>query len=181
MGYKPYLSLDIETTNLTPDKGFILEIGMIWDDLVTPLEDLKTKRIVIRNPEPIFGGYIALQMNADLMIECNKEGVPPHVAAAEFKSFLDEVSPDKRITVAGKNAAGFDIPWLKMHGFKIDRFKHRILDPGSMYFEEFGYIPNLTEINNHINNGTVTHNAVEDAMDVVVAIRTKLGVVLNED
>jgi len=40
-----------------------------------------------------------------------------------------------------------------------------------MYFHAFGYIPSMDEINEHLNRAAVTHNALDDAYDVVHAVR----------
>lgn len=101
-----------------------------------------------------------------------------------------------KIQIAGKNPAGFDLPILR-NSFRrqleksdtrkvgtehIDKFKkilktfqHRVIDPGPMYFTDFGYVPALQQINQLLGREDVSHTAVEDAMDVVVAIRYKMG------
>ena len=102
-----------------------------------------------------------------------------------------------KIQFAGKNVAGFDIPKLQLFfealspgkpataankgtpGFFTSAFNavkmHRSIDTGSVYFTEFGYVPNLTQINTVNRRSEVAHTAIEDAIDVIVANRRKAG------
>lgn len=185
---KPYLSIDIETTSLLPGEGHILEIGAVYDDLKSPLEELKTFHYVCQydDTEVIKGNVYALQMNVELLKEIaglTKSAIPqdyPEVIAKHWHVFLanlPEGKEGKKIVVAGKNAAGFDIPWLKHHKFATSCFDFRVLDPGSLYFQEMGKVAGLSALKKHIGlEDEVTHRALDDAFDVVKLIRYKLGV-----
>jgi oligoribonuclease len=80
------------------------------------------------------------------------------------------------LNCAGKNFAGFDKKFLE----KLPRWKQvfsirsRVLDPGILFVDWINdeSIPSLDECKRRAGiEGIVTHNAVEDAMDVVKLIR----------
>jgi hypothetical protein len=82
------------------------------------------------------------------------------------------------INVAGKNFSTFDmlfleeLPWWK----KLIRVRQRILDPGILFvdWQNDDTIPNLKTCKERSNiDGIVTHNALEDAWDVIQILRTK--------
>lgn len=102
-----------------------------------------------------------------------------------------------KIQFAGKNVSGFDLPKIElflnsvspstpstplnhavpghfMHKYNACKM-HRCIDTGSVYLNEFGYIPNLTEINKLNDRNEVAHTAIEDAIDVIVANRSAAG------
>ena len=56
------------------------------------------------------------------------------------------------------------------------------MDVGPMYYPDFGYVPCLGEINK-ITQGTneVSHDALDDSFDVVMAVRHKAGLLYNGD
>lgn len=184
---QPYLSIDIETTSLDPKTGVILEVAAVYDDLESPLEDLmRFHKIIDYSQEAFMGDAYAIQMNVDIFREmcALKTPIAPvdflEVVAKEWHTFLanlPEGKAGKRFTVAGKNAAGFDIPWLNHHLFATSAFKHKVLDPAPMYFQELGKMASLLEIKKHIGlEDSVSHGALDDALDVIKCIREKLGV-----
>lgn len=80
------------------------------------------------------------------------------------------------LNCAGKNFAGFDKKFLE----KLPRWKQvfsirsRVLDPGILFVDWINdeSIPSLDECKKRAEiDGVVTHNAVEDAMDVVMLLR----------
>jgi hypothetical protein len=80
------------------------------------------------------------------------------------------------INVAGKNFATFDklfleqLPWWK----KLIRIRHRVIDPAILMVDWKNDIslPNLITCNELAGGeGIVTHNAVEDAWDVIEVLR----------
>lgn len=185
------LSLDIEATGLNKERHDILSIGMIVVDTdkvgkKPKLKDLPHLYIAIKHEE-ISGNLYALNMNKDLI-----EGiVKGHVEGAKLldvveagqtiADFLDTHFGENKITVIGKNAATFDIPfiesqfWMTLGG---KRFHHRVLDVGSMYYDPnvLDEVPNLKQCKELAGiDGIVTHNALEDAFDVVLLERLKFG------
>jgi oligoribonuclease len=84
--------------------------------------------------------------------------------------------PKTYLNCAGKNFAGFDKKFLE----KLPRWKQvfsirsRVLDPGILFVDWINdeSIPSLGECKKRAGiDGVVTHNAVEDAMDVVMLLR----------
>lgn len=89
---------------------------------------------------------------------------------------LTSKMPKTYLNCAGKNFAGFDKKFLE----KLPRWKQvfsirsRVLDPGILFVDWINdeSIPSLDECKNRAGiEGVVTHNAVEDAMDVVMLLR----------
>ena len=84
--------------------------------------------------------------------------------------------PKTYLNCAGKNFAGFDKKFLE----KLPRWKQvfsirsRVLDPGILFVDWINdeSVPSLDECKKRAGiDGVVTHNAVEDAMDVVMLLR----------
>ena len=203
---RPYLSLDIETTGLSIEKSEVLEVGFIADTFSGPINKLPSYNILVALHTIAYAEPYALVMNHSILAEIvNQDSkVVKHSVEDTFKAFrnavlwLSEVShdydvkqglkyPSKKITIAGKNVASFDLPILKnfflRHGIDPEQVKsvfdligNRTLDVGSMYFSKFGYIPSLSEINAITDRQVVSHRAVEDATDVVCAVRSIMGV-----
>jgi len=81
----------------------------------------------------------------------------------------------KGITVAGKNVATFDIPYLRnnLPFFKnIVKVKHRMIDPSIVYtVASDNEVPNLYNCMKRIGfTSDTAHRAVEDVIDVLVLI-----------
>lgn len=174
----PYLSLDIETTGLDTHRIHVLQLAAVYDN-GKALEDLPTFNQVIRWPVITYGEEYAMNLNRKLVAQAfRKENVfSLEEVQQDFDDFLQEVQPHGRITAAGKNAGGFDMPTLRnpVNGFVLSRINHRILDPGSMFTEEFDHIPHLGELNELLGRKEVSHDALDDCWDVVHAIRYKWG------
>ncbi len=84
--------------------------------------------------------------------------------------------PPITINVAGKNFGTFDklfleqLPWWK----KLIRTRQRIIDPSILFVDwsEDNSLPSLTKCKERANiEGIVTHNALEDAWDVIELLR----------
>lgn len=174
----PYLALDIETTGLDRQRVHVLQLAAIYDNGLSP-EKLPTFEVVIRWPVITYGEEYAMHLNRHLLERAFKKDrvVSIEEAREQFSKWLDFVQPSGKITLAGKNAAGFDVPILAnpVNNFSTNKFIRRVLDPGSMYAEDFTHIPDQSEINKLIGREAVTHDALEDCWDVVYAIRNKWG------
>lgn len=193
---RPYVSLDLETTGLDIEKSHILELGFVYDDGKSTIDQLKKYNFVIHHDRFTHCEPYAMNLNARLIkqIAEKKDTVPFETAINQLLETLREASTaamkydeetkawriDTRVCIAGKNVAGFDLPLLRNQratdGLIATLFKyisHRVIDPGSMYYPDFGFIPSLGEINKKNGRNEVTHCAVDDAMDVVCAIRSK--------
>lgn len=202
MDLKPYISIDLETTGLDRNRSEILEIGAVFEDGVSPLSELKTFHFLIKKPHYNYVEPYAAQMNQAIFVELGKSGVEPSFALYRLVSFFKEAlvgvqswhmknnvkvsSRGPRVTIGGKNPAGFDIPILRN---EMDRCNHELLrsfdelidyqviDPGPMYLKDFGRIAHLYEIKKHIGLGdNVSHRGKDDAFDVIKVIRHKLGI-----
>ena len=185
-----YVSLDIETTGLTPKTCYVLEIGALIEDTEHPLP---------RNELPTFHAYIwketyqgepyALAMNAHIftkILELRKSGDPSlwildgvSGVSRPFGQFLANNFNGKRAVVAGKNVSGFDLPFLTecIPGWAaVATFHHRVIDPGMMYFNPLTDMvpPDLKECKKRAGlSELVTHEALDDAWDVIQLVRAK--------
>ena len=75
------------------------------------------------------------------------------------------------INIAGKNVAGFDIPFLPVELSK--RFRHRCIDPGSVFIDwSARSVNNSDEIAKKLGIDSVSHDAYGDAIDVIKWLRT---------
>lgn len=196
-----YISIDIETTGIDPNKDQILSIGAIIEDTNNPLpfEECPKFHVALVN-DRIEGSPFALNMNKELIglisewmnadadrreaIE-NLHGIKftwDEFVAMHFLHFLtDNGYPTKfptSITVAGKNFGTFDKLFLeKLPGWTDTvRIKQRIIDPAILYvdWKSDEELPNLPKCKSRAGlEEMVTHNALEDAWDVIQVLRQK--------
>lgn len=91
---------------------------------------------------------------------------------------INRVNTPSKLSVAGKNFATFDKLFLE----KLPRWKQlfkinqRIIDPAVLFtkWTEDEQLPNLTLCKERAGlDGVVSHNAVEDAWDVITLLRTQ--------
>lgn len=190
---RPYLSIDIETTGID-DRSEILQISAILDD-GGDLATLKTIDLPIMHNSIDYSEPYALGMNAELfkkMMNKDFKTYSPASAIVELivfmedmkRIYLDEKGRPQNIIFAGKNVASFDIPKIrnfiikhgKDHLKYFDNMVHyKTLDVGSLYYDVFKDNVSLSKINELTGRNEVSHNALDDAMDVVYAVRHKLG------
>jgi hypothetical protein len=133
---RPYVAIDLETTGLDP-KSNILELAAILDDGVSPLNELRSINLLVKNPVVTHGEPYALALNADILVEINEgtdvsEGgrvtsvITALTALAdmiytcrelcqEWDEGIRKIKPGSYCSVqlAGKNIAGFDLPLIK--------------------------------------------------------------------
>lgn len=185
-----YVSLDLETTCLQADPKHILQISMVVEDTSNPrpVEELPHFTCFVKH-DRIEGEAYALGMNGwilDIISGRRKESAYPicrYYADRPNNSgddnwlglalaFLDLHFADQKITVAGKNVAGFDIPFLPKD--LRARFRHKVLDPGTLFvnWETDDQAPNFELCKQRAGmSGPVAHDAREDAMDVIRLLR----------
>lgn len=184
-----YVSIDIETTGLNPEEHKVIMIGAVIDDLANPIP---------ANKLPCFGCIInqeqkgdpeAMEMNEWIFKLMPSEGVSQALFLEAFRGWLlsngfkkDEKGIIK-FTVAGKNVASFDIPFLNnIPGFS-ERFhiRRRCIDPAILYMSMADEtLPDLqTCLGRAGIHKTVAHSALEDAADVVQLLRKKMPALLR--
>ena len=192
----PYISIDLETTGLDLERSQILQIAAVYDDGKSPIAELPRFNVFINEPITYAElGALVLHAKSGLFSriqEANKKGESKKLSQGidDFLKFLDDHRNPRegggkyKVNLAGKNAGTYDIPILKnwMNYAQGLYFKDliycSIIDAGSIYFRDFGRIPSLGEILKHIQAAKteVTHDAMEDALDVVIAIRHRFGI-----
>lgn len=198
-----YISLDIETTGLDRELDQVLEIGAIIEDTNNPLSFKESPKFhAIIKHDRYSGGAFAINMNqrifkihADrILIRDEDEKIlyddkhnicrVDEIARDFYNWLYAELKPNvtygEKIvaTVAGKNFAGFDSPFLgKLPEWnKFFRFRHRVLDPASLYWNAIldTELPSLEKCLERAGLPTeVTHDAVEDSWQVIEVLRKK--------
>lgn len=188
----PYLSIDIETTGLDPEKCQIIEIGGVLETWDRPVEELPGFSFLVHHQTYHVEPYAAM-LNLEILKQlwtggcqsvpaCHAIQTIRHWLNGKLPSIFDppelEKQPKNRITVAGKNFASFDLQFLKrLPGFGTTiKFGHRALDPGPLYYDpEIDDVPPSTEQcfgrAGMGYNPATKHRAEEDARDVVHLIR----------
>jgi hypothetical protein len=164
-----------------------LEFACVWADWNTPLEKLPRFHRVIRH-DAIRGEPFALNLNnrlLDLLAKPQPETAycPPDELAGEFATWLTAlgVKPADRITIAGKNFSGFDLPFLrKLPNWNLIKHRHRFIDPATMWWipsADGMELPGMETCKHRAGlPGGAAHTALEDALDVVELVRRKMGV-----
>jgi DNA polymerase III epsilon subunit-like protein len=195
-----YIALDIETTGLEPKLHDIIEFGAVFDDLANPLPLDQLPRFHAYIKKSVYrGDPYALSMHPAIFKKIAKPGdgdnvIPLSGLMWSLVNWLDKIhypfnEKKKRyeVNVAGKNAAGFDIPFLKEHipgrwpdekNYHEVYFKHRVIDPSILYFDpskDDGLPDTKTCLERAGLGGESPHTAVEDALLVVQLVRKKLG------
>lgn len=190
-----YLSIDIETTGLSVEHDDILEVGVVFDDLKTPVAELKTLRVLCPQEFYCMTPYI-WRMHEKLLKELEElsvedEGVhviedglmycqQEYIFSAIGSWLVEQELWRDCWTVAGKNFGAFDLQFLasKCEDWYNVRFHHRFIDPGSMYLmAEHDEVPGTQGCCDIAEVELVdAHSAVADALTVVRLIRYQLGV-----
>lgn len=194
-----YVSIDIETTGLDPETCQILQVGAVIEDTraLKKVEDLPRFQCIIEH-QSITGSPFALNMNRELLQKigelerANREDraeirkryniIPASLVARSIRMWLEangirtEDDSPISINVAGKNFASFDKPFLQRlpSWNSLINVRSRIIDPAilCMDWENDSSLPNLDTCmqRSHVD-GSVTHDALQDAVDVIRTIR----------
>lgn len=192
-----FLSIDIETTGLDPQKNQILEFGAIAIDTSYPnVPYIADFRAVFVHQE-LTGNPIALTMNSELIGEINtllkskdfdydefNYNKPNDIYvrnAEEFQKYFDEwleaINFTGRLTIAGKNLASFDLKFIEAAGIKI-KYRHRMIDPAILYvdWEKDETLPDLQQCLDRAGIiKSVEHTSLADAIDVAELVLKKLS------
>lgn len=168
-----YLSIDLETTGLDPTCDQILEIAAVYEtDDGRPVANLPRFRQVIKH-DRLHGSPIALSMNAQLLIA--EDACDQFKAEALFADFLDRACGGGRLTVAGKNVAGFDIPFIRATFPSLyPSFHHRTIDPTIMFWIDTD--TQLPDLKTCLTRAGLpirpSHNALNDAISIIQLCRS---------
>ena len=183
---------------------------MVAVDTETNPSTWQTLHVIIDHPR-ITGNVYALAMHNRIFkiladrkkfYDSNIRIVKPEELYDVFCEFIAQNNPESTkkagtytITVAGKNAANFDIPFLKKHFNKfsntkfselnddpnnreIINFRKRVIDPAVLYtdFLNDDMVAEMKVCKERAGLGSiVTHNALEDSWDVVMLICAHMG------
>lgn len=177
-----YVSLDIETTCLTPHPDHILGLSMVVEDTERTdiaVEDLPHLTVLLNQPI-IKGDAYALGMNSWILdfISVRKKDCPyliisPYDLFSFVSVFLDTHYPIKKgkYTLTGKNVGTFDYQFLPDDVKKL--FNHRMIDPGSVCIDWKEEKP--LDLGSLLKRAgfehDVTHDMLEDARDVIRVLR----------
>jgi len=190
-----YISIDIETTGLDPLANDTLEIGAYIEDTNNPLprEKLPCFHVFVWK-ENYRGNAFALAMNhriIEKIVALKKAHDPmlvnPEEVSGQFGKFLFDnrgLWPEDKFineagpfNLAGKNLAGFDLPFLnQLEGWNRLRFHRRVSDPGILFFnpQEDDVLPDISLCKKRAGlSEFVAHEALDDAWDVIQLIRHK--------
>ena len=217
-----YISIDIETTGLDPEKNKIISVAAIIEDTENklPFDECPKFNVAVLQNE-LIGSARAITINKQLISEIadyqdandeTRKLIDSHSSykfvreddiAKEFYWWLDEndmgnglnengghsIIVDGKlkpvlngstrpitINVAGKNFATFDMLFLKQLPWwqKLIKIRQRVLDPAILMVDWKGdtSLPNLKQCKERAGiEGIVTHNALEDAWDVIEVMR----------
>jgi len=96
----------------------------------------------------------------------------------EIYPAITRVNKSSQLNVAGKNFATFDKLFLEQlpRWKQLFKVRQRIIDPTVLFtnWKEDEALPNLTTCKSRANTGgEVTHDALEDAWDVIQLLRTQ--------
>ena len=192
MKYK-YASIDIETLGLDPNTCDVIEIGVVLEDLVSPVESLPSLSFYVTYPGDNYkGNAYAMAMNVGILNAignrhsnegCDKTFIPVDCVDEYMFGFFNRhglfnKTQTQKILAAGKNFSGFDLPFLKSIGVgnkgSKTRFHHRTVDPGSLFFN-----PKVDDVPPSLDvclersgiDKSVDHLALNDAIDVIRVLR----------
>lgn len=196
-----YISIDLETTGLNPDRHQILEFGAVLEDTnnILPIEELPRFHayIIPKNGE-LTGDIFAIDLNKDIINKLkDRKKLDEQYNFLKTDELTDEFlfwlhsqgfelstqyeGTDKEyksctINVAGKNFNSFDKAFLEhIPNFtKKIRMRTRVADPAILYVDWFNddTLPSLDDCKIKAGiDGVVKHTAVEDAIDVIELLR----------
>src|SRR6478752_4747812 len=143
-----YASLDIETTGIDKQNCQVIQIGVVIDDLMTPVHELPRFEAFINHDVLKFEPFaLNLHLKTGLLSryleDKNKESF--NAVALNLRLFFAKhyplATPKDKYYLAGKNLASFDVPFLRagndeMMNTLLNQCGHRVIDPAT-YFTDF--------------------------------------------
>lgn len=180
-----FLSIDIETTGLDPSVCSILQIAGVLDDTaswgVVPVNELPSFNWYF-NPGVVSGDLAAFAINKELIQRITTgEGVFKDYSrvAMNLGLFLQDHGVVGKVTLAGKNVAGFDLGFLRrLPGWGELGIHHRVIDPGMLWWNPKTDDPLPSTALCCARAGLEydgRHDALGDARQVVELIRRHYG------
>ncbi len=190
-----YCAIDIETSGLNHKLHDIIEFAAVLDDLRNPLplDQLPSVQCYVKKDNYV-GDPFALSMHAEIFRKIanpspGESHCPISALPFLFSNFLsknnypfNEKKKKYMVNVAGKNASGFDLPFLneKIKEWGDVQFRHRVLDvtPFWLHVHEDDVLPDLATCMGRagLAYSTDAHTALADARMVVELVRRSYGV-----
>lgn len=195
-----FVLIDLETTGIDENNNQILEFGAVIEDTnkKLPIERLPKLKCIIKH-DMYAGGAFAINMNKRIFeLLAKAEGIRDKTKREDFEldngimtinqaiiNFYNWIRThyfenyiEEPINIAGKNFASFDKLFLdKVDAWrKTIKFERRFIDPAILFvdWKNDKRLPSLDDclkragIDRH-----VTHDAVEDCIDVLLCLRTR--------
>lgn len=150
------------------------DLSKDWD-----IEDMPKLKFFI-DPGRIYGEPYALSLNKEIIDKIQdpnfKDRIKLSMFPRLFKDWLISIGLFKeKVTLAGKNIQAFDLKFLeRIEGWNSSLFHRRVLDPAALWMEPQvdKELPNLdTCLKRAGYEKSVTHDALDDAIDVVRVVR----------
>lgn len=183
-----FVSIDIETTGLDPERDEILAVGLVACSTSSTLPVVQQPHLEVRVlHDRIEGDIVALGMNADLIRDIANQTPIPHtpyvqkdrVAEVVWDFIQTNTDIGAVVNLCGKNIGTFDLKFLsKLPGWGKVKHHRRFLDVGPMFATEADeVVPGLRECLERVNDdfkadhgvyGMTPHRALEDAMMTAV-------------
>jgi oligoribonuclease len=181
-----FVSIDVETTGLDPERHCILEIGAVAYDFAHPTFRevfhyfLDAKSLLVNVDTLKFhlkGG--AERMNYFLTGEPRIHYRNVMDAFANWARKIGVYGDGKKVLATGKNFGSFDLQFIKRLPFcPDDLFHHRTIDVGTFHFNPStdSVPPSLDQCLVRANvPKKVSHTAVDDAEAVALLIHKAYG------
>lgn len=179
-----FVSIDIETTGLEPSRHGILQVGAVLCRPHEPKQTWPTFCCYPQMTDSVEWSDYCVEMHRELVAKRAASRVrmePACDVADRFRTWLvcGDIPP-KGFVAAGKNFSGFDARFLAyLPGWsELIRPKPRVLDPGPLYWRpeiDGSVLPNLATCLERAGlPSLVTHDAVDDAMQVAELIALKI-------